>query len=125
MLGKEPSIYWCGKTRYSLMREHLVTACNAQVSSVLLGKEPSIYRCGKTRYSFMWRQAEMRALFERGFKLEEVEMLADHSMRFMYICRAASQVCASMHVCGQTTTCVSWIIASHVGAIMYVYLHYL
>eukprot|EP00967_Tisochrysis_lutea_P013019 scaffold14511_cov23-Tisochrysis_lutea.AAC.1 len=54
----------------------------AQVSSMLLGKEPVIYRCSKTRYSFMWRQADLKALFDRGFKLEEVEMLADHSMRF-------------------------------------------
>lgn len=67
-----------------------------QVSNLLLGKEPVIYRCSDTRYSFMWRESELRTLFERGFSLEEVEMLADHSVRFMYICRAAHQVRAGL-----------------------------
>lgn len=74
------------------------TRARTQVSSLLLGKESMIYKCGKTRYSFMWRQAELRALLEHGFSLEEVELLADHSIRFMHICRAASQVhCVCVH----------------------------
>lgn len=40
----------------------------------------------------MWRQQELQELEARGFSLKQVESLADHNMRFMYICRAAQQV---------------------------------
>jgi hypothetical protein len=42
--------------------------------------------------SFMWRQQELQELEARGFSLKQIESLADHNMRFMYICRAAQQV---------------------------------
>ncbi len=65
-----------------------------KVSSWLLGKSPMAYQCSTTRYSFMWRQAELQELEARGYQLWQVELLADQNMRFMYICRAAQQVCA-------------------------------